>query len=179
MNIEKIRQDFPILQKGLVYMDNACQTLRPRQVIEKINEYYNNYPSCEGRSYHKTGKKVDQEVKNARKIIQHFFNARKAEEIIFTKNTTEAINLIAHSLDLKKGDTVLTSDKEHNSNLIPWQMLAKKGIKHKIYKFGDIEDLNSKLSPEVKLVAIAHTSNLDGTTLPIEEITEKARLNNS
>jgi len=179
MNPEKIRHDFPVLEKGLIYLDNACQTLRPKPVIEKINEYYTNYPSCEGRSHHKTGKKVGQEVKKARKIIQQFFNAKKTEEIIFTKNTTEAINLIANSLNLKKEDIILSSDKEHNSNLIPWQMLAEKGIKHEIYEFGNLEEFKSKLNPSVKLVATAHTSNLDGTSQPIQEIIQLAHANKS
>lgn len=178
MNAEKIREDFPILQK-VIYLDNACQTLRPIQVIGKINEYYNEYPACGGRSYHKLGKKVDEEVKKARKIIQKFFNARRTEEIIFTRNTTEGINLIANSLGLQEGDVVLSSDKEHNSNLIPWQILAKKGTRHEIFEFGNIEEFKSKLNPSVKLVATLHTSNLDGTTQPIEEMIKLAHKNRS
>ncbi|MBN1644977.1 cysteine desulfurase [Candidatus Woesearchaeota archaeon] len=179
MNPEQIRKDFPVLSKGIIYLDNACQTLRPIQVIEKINEYYNEYPACGGRSYHKLGKKVDEQVNNARKILQKFFNAKKPQEIIFTRNTTESINLIANSLDLKEGDTVLSSDKEHNSNLVPWQMLVKKGIKHEIFEFGNIEDFKSKLNPNVKLIATLQTSNLDGTSQPISEMIKLAHSNGS
>ena len=82
MNAEKIRKDFPVLQKGIIYLDSACQTLRPVQVIDKINEYYNDYPACGGRSYHKLGKKVDEEVTNARKTIQKFFNAKKMSKVV-------------------------------------------------------------------------------------------------
>ncbi len=178
MNSEQIRKDFPVLNK-VIYLDNACQTLRPIQVIEKINSYYTDYPACGGRSYHKLGKKVDEEVTNARKIIQKFLNAKKPQEIIFTKNTTEGINLIANSLGLQKGDVVLSSDKEHNSNLIPWQKLAKKGIKHEIFEFGNLDDFKSKLNPSVKLVATVHTSNLDGTSQPISEMIKLAHSNGS
>lgn len=179
MNVDKIRHDFPILHKGVVYLDSACQALRPTQVIDKINEYYKEYPGCGGRSYHSIGKKVDEEVINARKEIQKFFNAKRPEEIIFTKNTTEGINLVANSLGLQSGDAVLSSDKEHNSNLIPWQMLAKKGIKHEFYTFGDISDFKSKLGRNVKLVATGQTSNMDGTTQPIQEMIKLAHENKS
>jgi cysteine desulfurase/selenocysteine lyase len=177
MNTDKIRQDFPILHKGIVYLDSACQSLRPIQVIEKINEYYKEYPGCGGRSYHTISKKVDEEVLNARKAIQKFFNAKKPEEIVFTKNTTEGINLVANAICLQSGDAVLSSDKEHNSNLIPWQMLAKKGIKHEFYTFGDISDFKSKLHRNVKLVATGHTSNMDGTTQPVQEMIKIAHEN--
>ncbi|MBW3005085.1 aminotransferase class V-fold PLP-dependent enzyme, partial [Candidatus Woesearchaeota archaeon] len=111
LNVNSIRKDFPILQKKLagkpiIYFDNACQSLRPKQVIEKINEYYTDFPACGERSMHKLGKKVDEAVDKARKSLQAFFNAKRTEEIIFTKNATEAINIVAHSLDLKKGDVV-------------------------------------------------------------------------
>lgn len=178
MNADSIRKDFPVLN-SVVYMDNACQTLRPLQVIEKIKGYYEKYPACGGRSHHKLGKRVDEEVLKARKIIAKFFNAHKVEEIIFTRNTTEGINLVANSLGLQKGAVVLSSDKEHNSNLIPWQMLASEGIKHEIYSFGDISDFKSKLNPAVKLVSTVHTSNLDGTTQDIDLIIKLAHSNGS
>ena len=133
MNVEKIRKDFAILNqaKPVVYFDNACTTLRPNSVAEKMKEYYEKYPSCGGRSHHKLGAKVTEEVLKARKEVASFFNARKAEEIVFVRNTTEGINLIANSIGLQKGDKVLCSDKEHNSNLVPWLLAVKtKGIKH-------------------------------------------------
>lgn len=184
LNASKIREDFPVLQKKIagkpiIYFDNACQSLKPVQVIEKINEYHRDYPACGERSMHKLGKKVDEEVNNARKSIQKLFGARKPEEIIFTKNTTEGINLIAHSLDLKPGDIVLSTDKEHNSNLIPWQLLAKKGIKHEVFEFGNIEAFKKKLTKNVKLVSMVHTSNMDGTSNPAKEIIKLAHDNGS
>lgn len=179
MNVDKIRHDFPVMHKGIVYLDSACQTLRPMRVIDKINEYYKEYPGCGGRSYHAIGKRVDEEVINARKILQKFFNAKRPEEIIFTRNTTEGINLVANTLGLQAGDVVLSSDKEHNSNLIPWQMLAKKGIKHEFYAFGDVDDFKSKLHKHVKLIATAHTSNMDGTTQNVQELIKLAHENKS
>lgn len=180
MDIEKIRRDFPILQKGIngksiIYMDNSCMTLRPIQVIEAMNEYYYKYPACHGRSYHKLGLKVTEEYDKARQRIQRFLNAKKPEEIIFTRNTTEAINIVANSLALKKGDVVLTTDKEHNSNLLPWQMLTKNGIKHEIVFSNkdntfSLETFQEKMNKNVKLVSMVHTSNLDGVTVPAKEI---------
>ena len=182
LNIEKIRSDFPILHKkingkNIIYFDNACQTLRPIQVINKMNEYYNDYPACVGRSNHKFGEKATYEFNEARKKIAKFFNA-KENEIIFTKNTTEGINLISHSFNLKEGDTVLLSDKEHNSNLIPWQMLKKnKKINIKFFKFGDVKDFESKIDRNVKIASFVHTSNIDGTVQPVEKMAKIAKDN--
>jgi cysteine desulfurase/selenocysteine lyase len=175
MNINEIRKDFPILKKQLngmpiVYMDSACVSLKPIPVINAINKYYNEFPVCGGRSEHKLGEKVTEEVQNARKTIQKFLNAKKVNEIIFTKNSTEGINLVINSLNLVEGDVVLTSDKEHNSVLLPIQLLKEKGIKYKIFKFGDIADFKEKLTKDVKFVATAHISNLDGTINPFKEI---------
>jgi len=184
MNVENIRKDFPILQKKVagmpvIYLDNACQSLRPVQVINKINEYYNDFPACGERSMHKLGKKVDEGVAAARKSLQTLFNAKKTEDLIFTKNATEAINIVAHALDLKKGDVVLTTDKEHNSNLIPWQLLAQKGIKHEVVEFNNVDALNDKLTKDVKIVSMVHTSNLDGTSINAKEMIKAAHDNGS
>lgn len=177
MDVESIRKDFPVLQKGnLIYFDNACVTLKPRQVIEAINRYYNEFPSCGERSMHRLGRIVTGEVDKTRGIAAKFFNTKDAKEIIFTKNTTEAINLLAHSLPLKHGDCVLTTDKEHNSNLVPWQIAAStKGIKHEIVKSNpdgtfSVENLKAKMDRSVKLVSMVYTSNLDGVTNPVKEI---------
>jgi len=176
MNTEKIRKDFPVLnqKKRVIYFDNACMSLRPVQVISKINEYYNEYPACGGRSYHKLGKKVTEEVNLARKEIKKFFNAKSEKEIIFTKNTTESINMIANSFEGK----ILTTDKEHNSNLAPW--LSKK-FKHEIVlskkdNTFNIEDFKKKIKG-TKLVSMVYTSNLDGTTIPAKEIIKIAHEN--
>jgi len=189
MNVEKIREDFPILKKTvnnkpIIYMDSACMTLRPVQVIEKIKEYYIEYPACGERSLHKLGKRVDEEVEKARDSLKKFINARSTKEIVFTKNTTEAINLVANSFDFRNGDIVLGTDKEHNSNLLPWQKLAAKGIKYDFVESNadntfSIENFKKKLSKDVKLVAMVHTSNLDGTSVPAKEIIKIAHDNGS
>lgn len=181
MNVEKIREDFAILnsKKPPIYFDSACVSLKPVQVIEACDRYYNEFPGCAGRSVHKIGRRVTEEVDNSRETIRKFLNAKKANEIIFTKNTTEGINIIANSLKLKEGDEVLTSDKEHNSGLLPFQRLRKKGIKHGIFEFGNVEDFKRKINRNVKLVSFLHTSNLDGTSNPIKELIKIAHENGS
>ena len=180
---DKVRADFPIFEKRIngkpiVYFDNACQSLRPKQVVDKMTEYYLEYPACGGRSGHSLGRKVDEEVKKSRKTLSKFFNA-KENEMIFTKNTTESVNLIAYGIDWKAGDSVLISDKEHNSNLIPWQQLKEKGVKLIIFKFGNIDDFESKLNKNVRLVSFVHTSNVDGTSQPAEKMAKMAHDNKS
>jgi cysteine desulfurase/selenocysteine lyase len=183
MDIKKIRDDFPLLKnelqgKPVIYFDNACQSLRPESVISAIVEYYREYPACAGRSNHKLGEMVTGKINEARETIAKFINAKKKEEIIFTRNTTEGINLVAHSFGLKIGDIVITTDKEHNSNLIPWQILTKKiGIIHKIVPSKedntfDLERFKEMMGEGVKLVSMVYTSNLDGVTLPVKEIIE-------
>lgn len=185
MNLEEIRQDFPLLQtrlrgKSVIYFDNACQTLRPQAVIEAVADYYQKYSACGGRSIHKLGELVTEKCEEARKTVASFIKAKKKEEVVFTRNTTEGINLVAHSIGLKQNDVVLTTDKEHNSNLIPWQVLTKKiGIVHKIVPSKkdntfDLEKFKEMMSGQVKLVSMVYTSNLDGVTLPVQEIIKVA-----
>lgn len=180
MNAEKIRKDFPIFEKRIrgkpiIYFDNACMSLRPRQVINAADEYYFEYPGCAGRSAHEFGTKVTEKYDEARKEIAKFVGARKKEEIVFTRNTTEGLNLIFNCLDLKKDDVIITTDKEHNSVLVPIQVLKeRKGIKHQIIfsknNFFDLEKFQDSMNKQVKLVAMAHSSNIDGTTIPEKEI---------
>ncbi len=153
-------------------------TLKPKQVMDAMNEYYNEYPVCGGRSIHKMAKKVDEKVTEAREKFQKFLGASCPEEIIFTRNTTEGLNLVANSLELKKGDIVLTTDREHNSNLIPWQIQAhKRGIKHMVvysnpdntFNLPQFEEIMSK-NRNVRLVSMVHTANLDGYTIPAKVI---------
>lgn len=181
MDIKKIREDFPILSKKIdgkpiVYLDNACMTLKPKQVIESINDYYYNISSCAGRSIHKLGTETTIKYDESREKIAKFLNAKESREIIFTKNTTESINLIARSINFQKDDIVLTTDKEHNSNLIPWHIQKKsRAIRHNVVESNedntfDLEKFENMMSKKVKLVSMVHTSNLDGYTIPAEEI---------
>ncbi len=186
-NTDKIRKDFPILAppQGGVYFDNACMTLKPEPVIKAIEEYYREYPACAGRSNHRLGELVNQKIIEARKIVADFINA-EPEEIIFTRNTTEGINLIAKSFDFRgKQNSVLISDKEHNSNLVPWQILVKeKEIKLKVIKSNpdntfNLDNLKREIIPEAKFVSVVFTSNLDGVTNPIKEIVKICHQNST
>jgi len=185
MDLRKIRQDFPMLQEGaghktIAYFDNACQTLRPKPVIDAINQYYLKSSACSGRSMHQLAAETTRGVDQARGGVAKFLGAARKEEIVFTRNTTEGINLVAHSLALGRGDVVLISDKEHNSNLIPWQMLAKKkGIQLKIIPSSaentfDLATYQGLLDKQVKLVALGYTSNLDGVSIPAAEVVRLA-----
>ncbi len=186
MNLNDLRNDFPVLRnKTAVYLDTACQSLRPRPVTEALVDYYENYPACSGRSMHRLAAKVTQKCDDSRAQLAKFLGAAKKEEVIFTRNTTEGINLIAHSLDLNSGDTVLISGKEHNSNLIPWQMLVKsKGIHLKIIPSSedgtfDMRKFEGALDPSVKLVSLGYSSNLDGVTIPADQVIKRAHKNGS
>jgi len=180
MDISKYRKDFPILNSddSPVYLDSACMTLRPQVVIDAITDYYTNYPACGGRSVHKLSWQVTENFEMARDSLRRFMGAESSSEIVFTKNATESMNIVANGLNLKQGDRVLTSDKEHNANVVPWHHLAKyKGIKYDVlpakdnYYF-DIEALKESLNSKTKLFSFVHTSNLDGHTNPAKEIVE-------
>ncbi|MDP3450805.1 MAG: aminotransferase class V-fold PLP-dependent enzyme, partial [Anaerolineaceae bacterium] len=177
--------DFPILNplnndKPIIYLDTACQSLRPRQVIEAMNRYYTKFPACSGRSNHQLAATVTRLVDEARQQMARFLGASRMEEIIFTRNTTEAINLVANAYDFQPGDTILIGNKEHNSNLIPWQMLVKRrGVQLKILHTltdgsFDLPGFEQALADGVKLVSFGYTSNLDGVTLPVEQIIKLA-----
>jgi len=183
-DLVKIREDFKILNGGTapIYFDSACMSLKPNSVVEAMEDYYYNFPACAGRSSHKLGDKVTKKIKETRKIVADFINAKSENEIIFTRNTTEGINLLANSFNFQKGDIVLITDKEHNSNLIPWLILRDKiGIQVKICpsKEDNTFDLEkfSELVKGVKLVSMVYTSNLDGVTNPAKEIIEIAHKN--
>ncbi len=189
MNITKLREDFEILHKRInnrpiIYLDNACMSLKPKQVINKMNEYYKEYPACAGRSHHKLGKKATEEYNNARKEIKKFINAGSEHEIIFTKNTTEGINLVAKSFPFQKNDIIISTGKEHNSNLVPWLQLAKeKQVKHNIistdngFNLEEFESILKQQNCENILVSMVHTSNMDGTSIPAKEIIKIAHEN--
>ena len=180
MDISKFRKDFPILNTddAPTYLDSACMTLRPQQVIDSIMEYYTKYPACGGRSVHRMSWQVTEGFEMARDSLRRFVGAEKTSEMVFTRNTTEGMNIVANGLNLKKGDKVLTSDKEHNSNVVPWHHMAKyKGIDYQVvpakdnYYF-DIEALKESIDSKTKLMSIIHTSNLDGHTNPVKDIIE-------
>jgi cysteine desulfurase/selenocysteine lyase len=186
MNISKIREDFPILndpKKPIIYFDNACMSLKPIQVIDKLVEYYREYPACVGRSNHRLSERAGEEYHNTKSLIKKFINAPSEKNIIFTRNTTEGINLVAKSL---KYDVVITTDKEHNSNLVPWlKAKAEKAISHEIintdngFDLKQFEEILKKNKGHKILCSFVHTSNLDGTTIPLKEIINIAHDNNA
>lgn len=182
MDPSRIRKDFPIFgqAKPLIYLDSACQSLRPRQVVEAMNEYYYDFPACGGRSVHRLATEVSIRLDQAREDLASFVGVKDAECIIFTKSATESMNAVAKGLHLKKGDRVVTTDMEHNSNHVPWVLLAKeKGIRRGYVPFselekGDLEPLKEELEKGVKLLSVVHTNNVDGSTIPLKEMTELA-----
>jgi len=188
IDTEKIRVDFPILQrkvngKQLVYLDNAATTQKPVQVINAISDFYKNYNSNVRHDIHTLGLESSNAYEAAHEKAKDFINASSADEIIFTKNATESINLVAGTFalsNIQKGDEILTTILEHHSNFVPWQIVAReKGVKlviADINKDGtlNMEDFKNKLSSKTKLVAVTHCSNVLGTITPVKEITKSA-----
>ena len=181
MDVVSVRKDFPPLRNGrAVYLDSACQSMKPECVIEKIAEYYNEDPACGGRSVHSMGTKVSMEIDEVREKLANFFGCDDPSEFVFTKNTTEGMNTIARGFGLRRGDAVVTTDVEHNSNHVQWLMLAEDvGIERRYSKSSftgefDIEAFKSVMDRNVKLVSMGQTSNVTGHTIPVKEIAEIA-----
>jgi len=183
-NINKVREDFPILQrevygKPLVYLDNAATTQKPLCVLDAMREEYMNVNANVHRGVHYLSQQATDLHEAAREKVRQFINAEKTEEIVFTRGTTEAINLVASTFcesQMKAGDEVIVTDMEHHSNIVPWQLQSmKRGIivKHlPITDDGQLEltPLSSLLTPRTKLISIAHVSNVLGTVNPVDEI---------
>ena len=187
LDINKIRTEFPILSRKvngeqLIYFDNGATTQKPKQVIDSIVNYYSTINSNVHRGVHSLSQEATIAFEEARKYIAGFINAKSEKEIIFTKGTTESINLMANVLDdwIQKNDEIIITSMEHHSNLVPWQQLCKqKQAKLKIVpadRNGDIDlDLYEEmLNPSVKLVAFAHISNVLGTINPAKEMIDLA-----
>lgn len=187
-DVEKIRKDFPILSqtqngKPLVYLDTAATAQKPKAVIDKICEIYATSYANVHRGDYLLAESVTEEYENARASVQKFVGAKKTSEIVFTRNATEAINLVAASWgehNLKAGDVILVSEAEHHANLVPWQIVAQKtGATLKIFKINDDGSYNkeayeSALSEKVKLVAVTAMSNVLGTVFPVKDIVSSA-----
>ncbi len=183
-----IRDDFPILArtvKGqpLVYLDNAATTQKPRQVLDSIRHYYESGNANVHRAAHGLADEATTAFEGARQTLGRFIGAAHSSELIFTRGTTEAINLVAASLGprIKTGDELLITEMEHHSNIVPWQMLCErtgaKLIACRVTPNGelDIDDLHAKLGPKTRLLAVVHVSNALGTVNPIAELIEAAR----
>lgn len=186
--IEDVRKDFPILSKTiynkpLVYLDNAATTQKPLSVIEAMNNEYLNVNSNVHRGVHWLSQQATELHESARETLRKFINAKSTNEIIFTRGTTESINLVAASFVegfMNAGDEVIVSEMEHHSNIVPWQLqMARKGIALKVAPIDDegnldIEAFKKLFSERTKLVSIAHVSNVLGTVNPIDEIIQFA-----
>ncbi len=191
LDVYKIKQDFPILKrklrngKKLIYLDNAATTQKPKQVIDAICKYYSEYNSNIHRAVYQIAEEATEEYEKTRANIQRFINARYPEEIIFTRNTTESINLIAYTWgekNIRKGNKIILTEYEHHSNIVPWQMLSnEKGAKINYTDTDENGYLNlesfSKFledEEETKLVSLSHMSNVLGTVYPAKEIIKMA-----
>ncbi|HIJ16939.1 MAG TPA: cysteine desulfurase [Thermoplasmata archaeon] len=185
MDVGRIRRDFPVLGKKIegkppIYFDNACQTLRPRQVIEAVSEYYESFPACAGRSVHKLATEVSLRCDDVRAKAAAFFGADDPSEIAFMKNTTEGLNTVIMGLPWRKGDEVVTTDYEHNSVHVP-VLRARDSfqLKHRTIKSGDdvtfdLSAFEEGMSRKVRLVAVCLTSNVTGCTIPAKEVVDIA-----
>lgn len=189
IDIKKIRRDFPILNqkingKPLVYFDNGASTQKPKSVIDAINNYYCFENANVHRGVHFLSGLATNKFEKTRVVVQNFIKAKHAHEIIFTKGTTDAINLVANGFKslLKKGDEILISELEHHSNIVPWQLCCEQTeAVLKIIPLNnsgelDLTNFEKLLSNKTKLVAISHISNSLGTINPIKEIIEKSHL---
>lgn len=187
-DVKKIRKDFPILEetvygKPLVYLDNGATSQRPRQVVEKMNEYYFRYNANVHRGVHYLSNRCTDANEEARETVRQFIGAASEREVIFTRGTTESINLVAYSFGeafIGAGDEIVVTEMEHHANIVPWQMLCKrKGAVLKVIPFHDngelaTEQLDELLTERVKLVGVAYVSNVLGTVNPVRDIIRRA-----
>lgn len=187
-DIEKIRQDFPILNqkiynRPLVYFDNAATTQRPRQVIDALNRTYTEYYGNIHRAAHFLADKATMAYEDTREKVRNLINAETCQQVIFTKGATESINLAAFSYGeafIREGDEIIVSEMEHHSNIVPWQLVAeRKNAKIVVLPMDNkgrllVEHLEDLMTNRTRIIAVAHVSNVLGTINPIKLITEKA-----
>jgi cysteine desulfurase/selenocysteine lyase len=188
LNVAKLRADFPILSQmangnPLVYLDNAATSQKPLKVIETIDRYYREDNANIHRGVHMLSERATERYEGARKKIQNFLNAGSEREIIFTRGTTESINLVAQSFgrtNLQAGDEVLITHMEHHSNIVPWQLICEeRGAKLKVAPIDDdgnllLEEFKKLIGEKTKIVAVVHVSNSLGTINPVKEIIQIA-----
>lgn len=184
LNANRIRREFPALrprrgQPAVHYLDSACMSLVPAPVLQAMEEYYTEYPGCGGRSLHRFSERVGERYEHSRAAFARFLGAPDPRGIVFVRNATEAINLVAQGLPWRAGERVLLTDQEHNSNLVVWQRLAaERGIRIDVLPLPerdgfDLEALERAITPDTRLASLFHTSNLDGRSLPIGDIAER------
>jgi len=183
LDVQGVRKDFPILETGLVYLDSAATSLTPEPVLQKTLEYYRKYRANVGRGVHSLSQRATEEYERVRVKVADFINARSESEIVMLRNATEGINLLARGLKWSKGDKIVTSILEHNSNFIVWlrekirNNLTMEVIKPKkpaVQGRLDLTDFEKAINDQTKLVTITHVSNVLGVILPVREIAEMA-----
>lgn len=188
VELDEIRDDFPVLRqrvhdKRLVYLDNAATSQKPRQVIDALNDYYQRYNANVHRGIHALAERATKEYERAREKVARFINAPTTDSVIFTRGTTEAINLVAYTWarhNLKKGDEILTTFMEHHSNTVPWyQVCEATGAIIKRAELTpdgllDMESFRAQITDRTKLVAVIHQSNVLGSINPIRELANAA-----
>ena len=189
LNLRKIRDDFPILsrsvnKKPLVYADNAATTQKPQSVIDRLSEYYSDENANVHRGIHTLSECATEAFEESRRVVQRFLNAKSVREIVFTRGTTEAINLVAQSYALRRlkaGEEIIISTLEHHSNIVPWQIVCQRtGAKLKIAPVNDageliFEEYEKLVNKKTKLVALTHISNALGTVNPVQKLTKVAK----
>ena len=186
LNVNKIKRDFPIFShhKDLVYLDSTASSLKPKAVIAKLVEYYERYSSNIFRGLYPLSQQATDEYEKTRQLVAEFINAKSPVEIIFTRNTTESLNLIMYTLGekiIEKGDQIAITIAEHHSDFVPWQQLAiKKQAELLVIGLNeeatlDLKELEEKLSTKTKILAITHISNVLGTINPVSDIVRIAR----
>ncbi len=189
LNLRKIRDDFPILsrsvnKKPLVYADNAATTQKPQSVIDRLSEYYSDENANVHRGIHTLSECATEAFEESRRVVQRFLNAKSVREIVFTRGTTESINLVAQSYALRRlkaGEEIIISTLEHHSNIVPWQIVCQRtGAKLKIAPVNDageliFEEYEKLVNKKTKLVALTHISNALGTVNPVQKLTKVAK----
>ena len=189
MNIKSVKSQFPIFKnkvngKPLIYLDNANSSQKPKSVIDRISKFYSKEFSNIGRSVHSLAVTATNRFEETRDLMKEYINAKSREEIIFTKNATEAINLVASTFGEKfinSGDEILITELEHHANYVPWHFLRQR--KGAIIKFAkcnekgevEIDEIKKLISSKTKIIAITHLSNVTGAILPIKQIVDLAK----
>ncbi|MBF0762540.1 cysteine desulfurase [Dysgonomonas mossii] len=192
MNIEEIRSDFPILSttvygKPLIYLDNGATTEKPKCVVEEMMKIYYTTNANVHRGVHYLSQQATDLAEESRVVVQQFINAKHSHEIIFTRGTTESINLVAHSFCRQfcnEGDEIIISAMEHHANIVSWQLQKPiRGIKLKVIPINDkgelmLDEMEKLISPKTRLISVTHVSNVLGTVNPVDQITEIAHKHN-
>lgn len=187
LDVKSIRNDYPIFQKkwangSFCYLDSAATSQTPIQVIDAVAEYYSDYNANVHRSIYAIGEKATKAYESAREKVSQFIGAEESRSVVFTRGTTEAINLVAYAWgrhNLKKGDEILITEMEHHSNLVPWQLVARDmGATLKTIPFrtdGTLENVETYFNENTKIVSVIHQSNVLGTVNPVDEIISLAK----